>query len=307
MRNNIPGILAAVCICAALSGCGTADPAVNTADTTATEPVFVQETIVEESTEQPAAIPETTEAPAAETIGETVPETPEETAPSEPAETISLVGLSREPVMDPPAVSDEPCTYFDDAAIIGDSITMALLVHNTRTQDLGNLLFLSRGSLGLFNTLHGVLSVSYQGVAMTPWDALKASGVSKVYIMLGTNDIGYWGIEETMKNWELFVANIRQSCPDIRIFIQSQTPMWTESEQALLTNANIDTYNGLLKEFAEANDCYFLDIAPYFKDETNGMAQVYCNDNYVHLSAQGTAVWAQILKAHAEEMEKEIN
>jgi len=301
MNIRIIGIALTAWLCFVLSGCGV--PAPEIPEQTTSAPAVTETLPAPEETASPSTVPEEATTLEDATIPEesTVPATEAETVPAETASP-----TSQNPVLLPPEIPEEPCHYFDDAAFLGDSISYSLMVHNTRTQDLGNALFLVRGSLGLYNTLHDVLTVSYQGMPLTPWDALKASGVSKVYIMLGTNDIGYWGIEETMANWEQFVTNIRQACPDIQIVIQAQTPMWIPAEQALLNNANIDLYNQKLQEFAEENDCLFLDIAPYFKNSENGLAAVYCNDEYVHLSAAGTATWAKVLRAHAAEMEKEI-
>ena len=90
------------------------------------------------------------------------------------------------------------------------------------------------------------------------------------------------------------------------MYIQSLTPMWTESEQKLLNNANIDIYNQRLEAFAKENDCHFVNIAPYFKDSTNGMAVTYSGDRYVHMCEEGVSAWVTVLKAYAAEQEKEM-
>lgn len=268
--------------------------------------------------------PPETEAAVETTLATTVPETtiptvPETTAvETEPtvqetehsvleAETVDTSGMTEEerrlPLLELPEGSDEPCHFFDDAAFMGDSISYSLMVHHTKTKDFGDAIFLVRGSLGIHNTLNKQLTVSYQGKPMTPWDALAASGVNKVFIMMGMNDIGYYSIDETMEKWEIFLANLREKSPEIEIYIQSLTPMWDKAQQSLLNNENIDLYNVRLQEFAQANDCHFVNIAPYFKNADNGMAALYCGDLYVHMNETGTAAWATLLKVYGWEQE----
>ena len=300
MRKLTCCLLMIAILTATLSSCASHDQQAETPPTTAgivatTETESIPETAIETSD--------------ATTVSESTADVTEETVPAEteyqfPAQRV--VGKSREPVMALPEVSGDPTDFFSDAAFIGDSISYSLYVYQNKTGELGNPLFLVRGKLGLQNTLNNVLKVYYQGKEMTPWAALAASGAKKVFIMLGTNDIGYYGIDETMGRWDTFVGNIRELCPDIQIFIQSLTPMWTESEQKLLNNANIDIYNQRLEAFADENSCHFVNIAPYFKDSTNGMAVTYSGDRYVHMCEEGVAAWVTVLKAYAAEQEKEM-
>lgn len=306
MRKYILCLLAIACSCIILSGC---DSQAESASDAATSAVTSETGNIPETLEETMAIgagKENTIPTAEESIAVITEETVSlETVSTIPTE--STVKNAREPVMELPEVLGDPTDFFSDAAFIGDSISYSLFVYQNKTGELGNPLFLVRGKLGLQNTLRGTLKIYYQGKEMTPWEALAASGAKKVFIMLGTNDIGYYGIDETMDRWVTFVGNIRELCPDIQIYIQSLTPMWTESEQKLLNNENIDLYNQRLEEFANENDCHFVNIAPYFKDSTNGLAVTYSGDRYVHMREEGVSAWVTLLKAYAAEQEKEID
>lgn len=288
MSHVLKQALLVFCICFCLAGCS--DPeAATPPDTQPTAAAVTEETAAE--TLPPSTVPEA------------LPQT--EPAETEPTEPIYEAGEERDPVLPPPVAEEGPCHYYDDAAFIGDSISYTLFLHHTKTGDFGDALFFVRGSLGIHNTLNNMLQIYYQGQDRTPWDALAVSGVKKVFIMLGTNDIGYYGIDATMEMWETYLKNIRESCPDIEVHIQALTPMWSEAAKGILNNENIDLYNQRLKEFAEENDCYFLDATPYLKDSTGSLARPYCNDFYVHMNYEGTAVWANFLKNYGAEMEKE--
>ena len=271
------------CFCSLLTGCGSPVPEASVPDSSTLETSEAFTTVAET------------------TIAATIP--PEVTVFTEPKAPVPPETQTTDPnmpVLVAPSASEGTCHFFDDAAIMGDSISYSLMVHNGKTKDLGSATFLVRGSLGIHNTLNGQLTLSYKGSAMTPWDALAACGAKKVFIMMGTNDIGYYSIEETMTLWKTFLENIRTVSPEMDIYILSLTPMWKGGQQQLLNNATIDTYNAQLEIFAQDNGCHFVNIAPYFKDQDNSLAYNYCGDMYVHMNEEGTAAWANLLKAYAE-------
>ena len=256
-------------------------------------------------------VPPETSAPTEPQVTEPVPtespeipatEAPEDTAETAPAPESTAL---RQPLRTPPQVSEEPCHFFDDAAFLGDSISYSLMVHHTRTKDFGDALFFVRNSLGVHNALQDIMTVYYQGKEMSPWKALSVSGISKVFIMLGINDIGSYGVDATIESWGLFLEKIQESCPDTQVYIQALTPMWHYGQGEDLTNESIDLYNQKLKELAEANGCQFLDLTEYLKDGYNGLAEVYTSDYYVHMNNEGTAVWANALKEYGFLQEKE--
>ena len=188
--------------------------------------------------------------------------------------------------------------FFDDAAFIGDSVTLKLKYYHAETGALGSATFLCAGSYGVHNAVDNVLYVTYQGQEMTPQDALKACNAKKVFIMLGMNDIGLYGVEDTIKYWSKLLANIRSTCPEIDIYIQSGTPIVTGGEKGKLTNDRMDEYNVELKAFCLKNDCFYVDVATAMKDSTGGLKKAYCSDNFVHMTPEGCKVWVEVLKAY---------
>ena len=186
--------------------------------------------------------------------------------------------------------------YFDDAAFVGDSVTLKLKYYHAETNALGGATFLCAGNYGVHNAVDNVLYVTYQGEEMTPQDALAACGAKKVFIMLGMNDIGLYGVEDTILYWSKLIENIRSKCPDIFIFIQSGTPIVTGGERGKLTNARMDEYNVELKKFCLENGCFYVDVATSMKDANGGLKKQYCSDNYVHMTPEGCQVWVEVLK-----------
>ncbi len=199
-------------------------------------------------------------------------------------------------------------SYFDDAAFVGDSVSLKLNYYCATTGDLGKAQFFTSGSLGAGNALWEVsdesVHPSYQGEKMLIEDCLAASGASKVYVMLGMNDIGLYGVDETVVNYETLMDRILEKCPDIQIIIQSMTPM-TETSNILgdsLNNQTIKEYNGRLRTLAEERGWGYIDVASVMYDESGSQLNAdYCSDPVdmgVHFTEAGCAVWVDYLKTH---------
>ena len=224
----------------------------------------------------------------------TDPTLPPETTPDKPAG-------PRDPVLAAPTQEVVDASFFDDAAFVGDSISVRLSYYATDKKNgfpLGKAKFLVRGSYGVGNEVTGNYYLIYQGEEMKLTDALAKIGAKKLFIMLGMNDFRPYGIDGTIDNWGKLLESVRQKNPDIQIYIQSMTPVWTGGEERNLNNSNVNSYNEKLKNFAENNGCKFIDIGSYMKDSTGGLATRFCSDSFVHLTDEAAIVWIKVLKAY---------
>ncbi len=193
-------------------------------------------------------------------------------------------------------LAETPTDFFDDAVFIGDSITLGLRNFNYQNNWLGDATILCQGSYSVAHAVNNTMYLSFRGEDMTPQKALAACGAQKVFILLGMNDIALHGVDKSLENWGILVDNIRGACPDIAIYIQSGTPIYTPGQKGSLNNERMDEYNGRLKTFAEENGCIYLDVATAMKDDTNGMAAEYTSDAYVHLTEAACRLWVEQLK-----------
>ncbi len=247
----------------------------------------------EENTTDPTE-DNTTEPTEDNTTEPTEGNTTEPTTPSNPAG-------SRDPAMEAPANQTVDSSFFDDAVFVGDSISLKLSYYAASSGELGKAKFLVVGSYGVNNAVydHPDTKLTYQGVKYQDIEeALAATGAKKVFIMLGMNDIGLYGIDKTITNWAVLLDLIHSTCPDITVYIQSMTPVWTGGEKGKLNNANVLKYNAQLKAFAESNGYKYIDVHPYMQDSTGGLATCYCSDSYVHLTNEGAQRWIAVLKAY---------
>ena len=224
------------------------------------------------------------------------PEKPVEKPAEKPAE--KKPTGSRTPVKTPPTVDAVPASFFDDAVFVGDSVSLKLSYRAAKTKELGNAKFLVRGSYGVTNAVYDYLLMPYKGKEMKLQDAIAATGAKKVFLMMGMNDIGAYGIDKTISRYGTLLKRIREKSPEAVIYIQSMTPIYTGGEKGGLKNKNVVKYNKKLEEFALKNNCKYLDIASYMRDSTGGLAKTYCSDSYVHLTNAGADAWIRVLRAY---------
>lgn len=197
----------------------------------------------------------------------------------------------------PPAVSQEVCTYFDDSALIGDSISYILFQNESRKNDLGDILFLTRGGVSINSLVRYYKEIPYQGIKCHIEDAVAQAGVSKVFIMLGQNDLSYMTLEDTFANFKTMTDRILEKSPGVEIYIQSCIPEFREDNLVSDKNTTIDAYNEELKLYAEENGFYYIDIQKYVEDHYNNMAESYHLDK-IHMNYDGCSIWMQALNAY---------
>ena len=239
----------------------------------------------------PEPTTESSPAPTAEPSPEPAPEPSAEPTPEPTAEP------SAEPPPEPtPDMSPLTSDYFDDAVFIGDSVTGTLQYYAFKTGELGDALILAKTSYSVRAAVDNVVMLSYRGRDARIERILSHWGAGKVFLMLGMNDLTVIGVDKTMEYWEQLLAAIREECPEVRVFIQSCTPVYDNGKLGELTNELVDEYNARLREFAADNDCTYVEIGAHFKNEEGSLAKEYCRDEYVHLSPMCGEIWANLLK-----------
>lgn len=198
--------------------------------------------------------------------------------------------------------------YFDNAAFVGDSVSLKLSYYAAATGALGNAQFFTAGSLGSGNALWEVsdesVHPSYQGVKMLVEDCVAYSGADVVYIMLGMNDIALYGIDDSVANYKTLVDNIKAQSPDIKVVIQSMTPMTDTSTifSEDLNNDVIKEYNNRLLALCNENHWDFVDVASVMYDaEGINLNRDFCSDPDglgVHFTEAGCEAWVEYLSTH---------
>lgn len=247
------------------------------------------------------------------------PEAPSSSEASS-SENSSLVSGEPSSTVDEPSSSESSnpqkpgdASYFDDAVFVGDSVTLKLkyYVMNQRKTDpdyLGKAEFLCSGSLGSANALWKVSDESvhpmYEGKKMLLEDSIQKIGAEKVYIMLGVNDIGLYGIDDSIKNFDALCQKILKKSPNAKIYAQSVTPMVKGKELKDLNNKNIKTYDEKLQKLCEDKGYYFIDVASVMRDKDGYLPLEYCSDPSgtnslgIHFTDKACQMWVDYLMSH---------
>lgn len=263
-----------------LAACG---PAQDTAD-----PAGEENTTSTTDQNGESTPPETQE----EQTGETTDEnTPEET------DTVSV-----------PASDPVDASWFDDAAFVGDSVSVTLANYNSSYGTLGNAKFFCSVSLSQTNAL------SYQagnthlpeypaGSGQHPRieDGIAASGAKKVYLMLGMNCIAS-GVDRVSQDLVTLVSKIQEKSPGIAVLIESVTPMTADSPRAdgSLNNFTIQEFNEKMKTICQEKQWYYVNVAEAVTGDQGALKAEYSGDKAmgIHFNYDGAAVWANYLLTH---------
>ena len=199
-------------------------------------------------------------------------------------------------------------SYFDNAAFVGDSVSLKLSYYAAATGALGNAQFFTAGSLGSANALWEVsdesVHPSYQGTKMLVEDCIANSGAQVVYIMLGMNDLSLYGVDGSVENYKTLVERILEKSPGVKIVVQSMTPM-TDTSNILgssLNNEVIKEYNEKLQNLCLEQGWNFVDVASVMYDsQGENLNRDFCSDPDdmgVHFTEAGCQRWVEYLSTH---------
>lgn len=196
-------------------------------------------------------------------------------------------------------------SWFDDAVIVGDSITLKLSYYCEEHSDaLSKVQFFCAGSLSYNNALWDIddenaVHPVYEGETALTENCAAKTGASKVFIMLGMNDIGVYGVQGALDAAKQLTENILSHSPDVSIYIESTTPIAEGCEVGDLNNENIREFDKLLKSFCEENGYLYLDLYSLFQDEKGYLKNEYCSDSDgmgIHFTDAACRMWADYLK-----------
>lgn len=207
---------------------------------------------------------------------------------------------------DVPAGEPVDASWFDDAVFIGDSVTLRLCYYCEDHDDLGEAEFLCAGSLGYNNAQMGLdeegnVHPVYNGEKVLIDDGAAAMGAKKIFVMLGMNDIGLYGVDGAAEGMKTMMARIKEKNPDAVIYVQSVTPMLENMQLTDLNNTTIPAFNEKAKAICEENGFRYLDVASAMDDGNGNLVYEYCGDPDamgLHFSAEGCKAWIEYLKTH---------
>lgn len=118
---------------------------------------------------------------------------------------------------------------------------------------------------------------------------------SKVFIMIGINDIGQGIPVRTLKaNYERILNRFRSDCPQTKVFVQSVLPVGPEVAKDRPLKA-VRELNDELRRLCEAEGLTYIDLFPSFVNAEGYLNARYSNDG-LHLMGDGYLKWREIIE-----------
>lgn len=213
----------------------------------------------------------------------------EEAAPPEEEGPRGVVGLV-------PAGETLPDdTYFEDVVFLGDSRTEGLYLYG----GLGEAEYLYAVGANVESVFTKADWGPEEGEKVPLLEALLESGRSRIYVMLGVNELGWPETEMFRSRYTTLLERLRADHPGADIVIQSILPVSAkqDAQGTYVNNGRIDAYNAVLLALAEELEYPYLDVAEAMRDEAGCLRSDLTYDG-VHLNKSGCQVWLDYLRTH---------
>lgn len=198
--------------------------------------------------------------------------------------------------------------YFDDVVFIGDSISEGLKTYvlwkksELKVDYFGKAEFLTAISFGLHNALVGNKLPTYKGQRLPLEQSVAKMNVNKAYILLGENDLNPYPTKTIIKNYDEMINKLHSEKPNLKIFIQSITPITREEEKDQtyknVTRAKVDEVNKALYQFAKEKGYYYLDVNTAVKDKEGFLSDKYSYSHTCHMRPEALELWIAYLRTH---------
>lgn len=246
---------------------------INGEDSTSSEPPFTAVT----------SEPPETEAPATDSD---VSSAPESTASVEESSgTASDTSTDNQPTID----FDKE--YFSSSLFIGDSISTGLSLYGFLDQDN---VFAQQGLAP-----STALDAEIDGVTLS--DKIAAFKPKKIFVMLGTNSVGYADNETLAASMNELVEKI-SGLTKAKIYVISIPPITPEAEQSdenELTKKDIDDYNAKLKTAVSGSGASFIDLNSVLSNSDGYFDADYAEMDGIHFMGTTYEVMLSYLQKHS--------
>lgn len=188
--------------------------------------------------------------------------------------------------------------YFDDALFIGDSRTVGLMEYGGLEEHATFYASTGLTVYRLFSAQVVPVEGSIENISIE--EALAEKQFSKIYLMVGINEMGTGTVESFVAAYEEVIAHLQELQPNAIIYIQAIMRVSAErsAKGDYIYNEGIDARNEGLSLLADNQKIFYLDVNPIISDEDGGLIQDYTFDG-VHLKAKYIVIWKEFLLEHA--------
>jgi len=122
---------------------------------------------------------------------------------------------------------------------------------------------------------------------------------SKIFLMIGINDLGVRSKDEILKNYEAIVKFISEKTPSTQLYLQSILPTNNSLRKSGKSNSDIVFLNEKINEIAQKMDLKYINLHPLFLDNNGALDERFTQDG-IHLDEAGYQVWKKELKKYID-------
>lgn len=185
-------------------------------------------------------------------------------------------------------------SYFDDAVFIGDSRVEGFILYN----GLSNTTSYTHKGLSVNMVLKDPI-INKNGELVSIIDALKMTNFSKVYLMMGVNELGWVYSSIFIQSYEKVISEIKKINPNATIYVQSILPVSDSlsSKHSYIRNERIVSYNKQLLDMTSKNDVYYVNVYETMIDEFGALPEDAAYDG-IHLKKGYCNKWLDYLLTH---------
>lgn len=157
-----------------------------------------------------------------------------------------------------------------------------------------------------FNELLPGLPVINRGIAgdntlgaLKRVDEVISLKPSKLFILLGTNDIVYnMSAERTVENLTKIIRSVQEKSPSTKIYIETMMPT-NPNFETHRPNEVINSRNEKIKAAAKETGCTLIDIHTHMAED--GILPMRYTVDGIHLSGEGVVRWVESLAPYVME------
>lgn len=195
-----------------------------------------------------------------------------------------------------PETEAKPESYFADALFIGDSRTQSLMLYGS----LYDADFISTRGYNAPQYFSEVISINGTSTTGTNFVSSKENSYNNVYLMLGTNELGY-DLGVFIENYRAVIKDVKAKQANANIYLNAILPVTKSKDDTNdawgVKNSNIVIFNKALRQLADEEGIYFLDASAAIANELGYLPEDISPDG-VHFDKSTVDKWQKYIQTH---------
>lgn len=183
--------------------------------------------------------------------------------------------------------SEEEINYLHNCAFLGDSTCLGYC----RYGFIGDDRVFGNGGVAARN-IHTHTFVQ-KGQEVDFITALKNTGCTELYFLMGMNDVRITSADDYKKNYREMLSEVKEAIPYANIHILSVTPITEYSD--FYPNERIDMLNDKLREISEEEGYAFVDTAAAVKNEKGFLIDELCSGDGIHMVSDAYFLMLEVI------------